>query len=97
MYYAIIAEDVENSAEKRRNARVAHLQRLHVLNQQGRLLLAGPNVAEDGETPQVYTGSLIVADFESLDEANRWAQADPYIQAGVYASVSVRPFEKVLP
>lgn len=97
MLYAIIAEDVESSQEKRKKARVAHLQRLHVLNQQGRLLVAGPHTKDDDENTQTYTGSLIVAEFDSLEEAQRWAEADPYIQAGVYHRITVKPFLKVLP
>lgn len=98
MYYAIIAEDFQNSSEKRRHARVAHLQRLHVLSQQGRLLLAGPHPLEEDENQQTnYTGSLIVAEFESLVEAQKWADADPYVQAGVYERVVVKPFVKALP
>ena len=97
MFYSIVAEDAENTAERRHQARVAHLQRLQVLNQQGRLLIAGPHVKESGDNDQNYTGSLIVAEFDSLDAAQKWANADPYIQAGVYASVTVKPFLKVLP
>jgi uncharacterized protein len=98
MYYAIIAEDAENSSEKRRQARVAHLQRLHVLNQQGRLLLAGPHTQDDNESNcTTYTGSLVVAEFDSMDEAQKWADADPYVQTDVYIRVFVKPFLKVLP
>lgn len=99
MYYAIIAEDSENSDEKRRQARIAHLQRLHVLNQQRRLLLAGPHPLDDNELHQnnVYTGSLIIAEFESMEEAQKWAESDPYVHAGVYNRITVKPFVKVLP
>lgn len=99
MFYAIISEDVENSLEKRKIARPAHLERLQQLKEQGRLLLAGPHPALDTEDPGEagFTGSLIVAQFSSLAEAQRWAEADPYIEAGVYASVKVKPFKKVLP
>ncbi|MBA2655181.1 MAG: YciI family protein [Gammaproteobacteria bacterium] len=97
MYYSIIAEDAENSAEKRRQGRVAHLQRLHVLNQQGRLLVAGPHLKAEEEDTETYCGSLIVADFDSLTAAQQWADADPYLQTGVYSQISVKPFVKVFP
>ena len=99
MLYAIIATDVESSLAKRREARPRHLARLEALLQEGRLVLAGPHPAIDstdaGEAG--FTGSLIVAEFESLAAAQAWAQADPYIAAGVYADVRVKPFLKVLP
>jgi uncharacterized protein len=99
MLYAIIAEDVENSLERRMNARSAHLERLHELQNQGRLLLAGPHPAIDSidPGPAGYSGSLIVAEFENLEAANTWAQADPFVIAGVYKSVTVKPFRKTLP
>jgi uncharacterized protein YciI len=99
MLYAIIAQDVDNSLEKRLKARPAHLQRLDQLQQQGRLLLAGPHPAIDAEDPgpDGFTGSLIVAEFDSLEDAQSWAEADPYRNAGVYASVIVKPFKKVFP
>jgi uncharacterized protein YciI len=99
MYFTIISEDVENSTEKRKQARVAHLQRLHVLNHQGRLLLAGPHVQaeNDNDNHDTFLGSLIVAEFDCLDSAQKWAEADPYVQVGVYAKVTVKPFIKVLP
>jgi uncharacterized protein YciI len=99
MFYAIISEDVENSLEKRKIARPAHLERLEKLKDQGRLLLAGPHPTIDTEDPGEagFTGSLVVAEFDSLTAAQAWADADPYIEAGVYASVSVKPFKKVLP
>lgn len=99
MFYAIISEDAENSLEKRLEARPRHLERLQQLKQQGRLLLAGPHPAIDSEDPGVagFSGSLVVAEFPSLDEATDWADADPYIEAGVYARVTVKPFKKVLP
>lgn len=99
MFYAIISEDVSNSLEKRKAARPDHLARLQLLKEQGRLLLAGPHPAVDNEDPGEagFTGSLVVAEFNSLQEAQEWAAADPYIAAGVYAKVTVKPFKKVLP
>ncbi len=99
MYYAIMSEDVEASLERRKTAREAHLKRLHQLRDQGRLLIAGPYPAIDSETPGPagFTGSLVIADFPSLEEAQRWADADPYVDAGVYARLTVKPFRKVLP
>ena len=99
MYYAIISEDVANSLPLRKQAREAHLARLQTLKEQGRLLLAGPHPAIDSEEPgdSGFTGSLVVAEFESLEAAQQWADADPYIDAGVYAGVKVKPFKKVLP
>ena len=99
MLYAIISQDVENSLDKRMSARPAHLQRLQQLQEIGRLVLAGPHPAIDSETPgdAGFSGSLVVAEFDSLEDARAWADADPYIEAGVYATVSVKPFKKVLP
>lgn len=99
MFYAIISEDVENSLDKRLAARPAHLERLKQLKHEGRLLLAGPHPAIDSEDPGSagFSGSLVVAEFPSLEEATAWADADPYIEAGVYARVTVKPFKKVLP
>ncbi|MGZ4999875.1 MAG: YciI family protein [Methylomonas sp.] len=99
MLYAIIAEDIPNSLEKRLSARPAHLQRLHALQDQGRLILAGPHPAIDADNPgdAGFTGSLIVAEFTDLNEAKSWADADPYIAAGVYARVLVKPFKQVFP
>ncbi|MGH8503793.1 MAG: YciI family protein [Gammaproteobacteria bacterium] len=99
MLYAIISEDVENSVEKRRSAREAHIERLLALKRRGRLILAGPHPAIDGEDPGPagFTGSLIVAEFDSLEAAQAWADDDPYVAAGVYQRVSVKPFKKVLP
>lgn len=99
MFYAIISEDVENSLEKRTQARPAHLERLTRLKDEGRLLLAGPHPSIDSEDPGPagFSGSLVVAEFVSLDEAQSWADADPYMEAGVYARVTVKPFKKVLP
>lgn len=99
MWYAIISQDVESSLEKRMAARPAHLARLEALKQQGRLLVAGPHPAIDSDNPgdAGFTGSLVVAEFDSLTDAQSWADADPYIDAGVYQQVTVKPFKKVLP
>ncbi|MFC3852876.1 YciI family protein [Salinispirillum marinum] len=99
MYYSIYAEDVAESLPLRQTARPAHVARLEILKNEGRLLLAGPLPAIDAEDPgdAGFTGSLIVAEFESLADAQSWAEADPYIAAGVYASVTVKPFKKVWP
>lgn len=99
MYYAIICEDVENSLPLRKTVRAAHLERLDALVQAGRLLAAGPHPALDTGDPGEagFTGSLIVAEFGSLEEANAWANADPYVEAGVFSKVVVKPFKKVLP
>jgi uncharacterized protein YciI len=99
MLYAIIAEDVTNSLQDRLAARPKHLERLTALQQQGRLILAGPHPAIDSEDPGEagFSGSLVVAEFDSLEQAETWANADPYVAAGVYARVTVKPFKKVLP
>jgi len=99
MLYAIIGEDVSDSLPLRATARPAHLARLQRLQDQGKLLLAGPFPAVDAVDPGAagFSGSLIVAEFASLDEARHWAEADPYCAAGVYARVSVRPFKRVFP
>jgi uncharacterized protein YciI len=99
MFYAINATDTENSLEKRLKIRPDHVARLQVLKNEGRLLLAGPYPAIDAEDPGAagFSGSLIVAEFDSLEAAQTWADADPYIKAGVYQSVEVKPFKKVLP
>jgi uncharacterized protein YciI len=99
MLYAIISEDVPNSLETRLKTRPAHLKRLETLKAQGHLILAGPHPAIDASDPGTagFTGSLVVAEFSSLDEARAWAQADPYNEAGVYAHVTVKPFKKVFP
>ena len=99
MWYAITGIDTPDSLEKRLQARPAHLDRLHALKNTGRLLLAGPFPVIDDEDPGSagFSGSLIVAEFSSLNEAQQWADADPYMAAGVYASVTVKPFKKVLP
>jgi len=99
MWYAITGTDVPDSLTKRMQARPAHLERLALLQQAGRLLVAGPFPAIDTDEPGIagFTGSLIIAEFPSLADARSWANADPYFTAGVYASVSVHPFKKVLP
>ncbi|MDX1569459.1 MAG: YciI family protein [Xanthomonadales bacterium] len=99
MLYAIYALDVPDSTPLRARARPAHLERLEQLKAQGRLHLAGPFPAIDSPDPGPagFAGSLIVADFESLEDARAWADADPYRAAGVYAEVTIRPFKKVLP
>ena len=99
MIYAFLCEDREDSLAARRQHRPAHLARLTALRDQGRLLLAGPHPAIDAADPGEagFTGSLIVAEFPSLPEAEAWAGADPYVMAGVYARVTVRPFKRVLP
>ena len=99
MWYAIISQDHEDSLEKRLQARPAHLERLTTLRDAGRLLLAGPHPAIDSADPGPagFTGSLVVAEFDSLEIARRWANEDPYMAAGVYTRVTVKPFKKVLP
>jgi uncharacterized protein len=99
MLYAIIASDIENSLTQRLQARPAHLARLNALRDEGRLILAGPHPSIDSVDPGEagFSGSLIVADFESLDDAEAWASDDPYQHAGVYETVMVKPFRKVLP
>ena len=99
MLYAIISEDVANSLERRLAARPDHLARLETLRDEGRLVLAGPHPAIDADNPGEagFSGSLVIAEFDSLDAAQAWADADPYVIAGVYAQVSVKPFKKVLP
>jgi len=99
MLYAIIAQDVDNSLQNRLAARPKHIERLTALQDQGRLIIAGPHPAVDSEEPGEagFSGSLIVAEFESLKAATDWADADPYVAAGVYASVTIKPFKKVFP
>ena len=99
MLYTIIGLDTPNSLDKRKAARPAHVARLQTLQDAGRLLLAGPFPAVDAEDPGAagFTGSLIVAEFISLIAAQDWAKADPYVAAGVYASVEVKPFKKSFP
>lgn len=99
MLYVINGEDVSDSLEKRMAVRPEHLKRIQALLEAGRLILAGPYPAIDNEDPGTagFSGSLIVAEFESLEAARAWANADPYVSSGVYRKVSVKPFKKVLP
>jgi len=97
--YAIISVDVADSLGKRLSARPAHLKRLQLLQDEGRLVLAGPHPAVDSNNPgdAGFTGSLVVAEFDNLQAAQQWADSDPYNDAGVYAKVTVKPFKKVFP
>ena len=97
MWYVIFSQDIENSLEKRLSVRLQHLERLKVLQDEGRLLTAGPMPAIDSENPGEagFTGSTVIADFDSLEQAQAWADSDPYIAAGVYENVIVKPFKKV--
>ena len=99
MWYVIFSQDVENSLERRMSVREKHLARLKDLQEQGRLLVAGPMPAIDSENPgnAGFTGSTVIAEFASLEPTQQWADADPYIDAGVYTNVIVKPFKKVLP
>lgn len=99
MWYAIMSEDVDNSLERRARVRPDHLARVKQLVEEGRLLVAGPHPAVEAEDPGPagFTGSLIIAEFPSLDDATAWANADPYVKSGVYKSVTVKPFKRVLP
>jgi len=99
MLYAIISEDVENSLQKRLAVRPAHLERLQLLQNEGRLILAGPHPQIDSEDPGPagFSGSLVVAEFPNLESAQQWADADPYLLKGAYAKVTVKPFKKVFP
>lgn len=99
MWYAIISEDVADSLERRKGARDAHLQRLQELAKDSRVLIAGPHPAVDADDPGPagFTGSLVIVDFPSIADAQAWADNDPYVEAGVYAKVTVKPFKKVLP
>ena len=99
MLYAVISQDIENSLEKRMAVRPAHIERLNILKNEGRLILAGPHPAIDNNEPGQagFTGSLVVAEFDSLADAQAWADADPYLASGAYESVVVKPFKKVLP
>jgi len=99
MLYAIISQDIENSLSKRMVARPEHVARLNELKDEGRLILAGPHPAIDVSEPgdAGFSGSLVVAEFDDLQKAREWANADPYVAAGVYSSVVVKPFNKVLP
>lgn len=99
MLYAILSTDVQDSLERRKGHRQAHLQRLEDLKAQGRLVIAGPHPAVDSEQPgsEGFTGSLVIAEFPSWEQARRWADEDPYVKGGIYARVDVKPFKKVLP
>ena len=99
MLYAIISQDKPGSLERRLQARPAHLARLEALKSDARLILAGPHPAVDSPDPGSagFTGSLVVAEFDSLEDARAWADADPYVAADVYESIIVKPFKKVLP
>ena len=99
MLYAILSEDVVDSLEKRKSARPAHLQRLQDLQDAGHLIIAGPHPAIDSNTPGEagFTGSLVIAEFASLQNAKDWADEDPYVAAGVYSNVTVKPFKQVFP
>ena len=99
MLYSIVGIDVENSLQARLTARPGHVERLKLLVGQGRLILAGPNPATDSADPgdAGFTGSIIIADFDSLNDAEDWANQDPYLLTGVYDSVKVKPFNQVLP
>jgi hypothetical protein len=99
MLYAFISQDAADTLEKRMAARPAHVKRLEQLRDEGRLILAGPHPAIDSDDPgnAGFTGSLVVAEFDSLEDARHWADADPYLAAGVYEQATVKPFKKVLP
>ena len=99
MWYAIISEDREDTLDKRLSSRPAHVERLTALRDEGRLLIAGPHPAVDSPDPGPagFTGSLVVVEFDSLQDAKAWADEDPYVAAGVYARVTVKPFNLVLP
>jgi uncharacterized protein YciI len=99
MWYAIISQDIKESLPRRLAARDAHLARLKALTDEGRVLVAGPHPAIDADDPgdAGFTGSLVIVNFPSLGEAQAWANQDPYIEAGVYESVVVKPFKLVLP
>lgn len=99
MLYAIYSEDVENSLPLRKQARPAHVERLKTLLEQGRLIIAGPCPAIDNEDPGEagFTGSIIIAEFSDIHAAQSWADSDPYVAAGVYSKVTVKPYKQVLP
>lgn len=99
MWYAVISEDVADSLPLRKKSRGAHLSRLKALVAEGRLLVAGPHPAIDAEEPGAagFTGSLVIVDFPSLEQARAWAEADPYVEAGVYSKVTIKPFKRALP
>lgn len=99
MLYSIVSEDVANSLAKRQMVRPAHIKRLHELRDEGRLILGGPNPTIDTTEPGEagFSGSVVIAEFDSLEDAKKWAAADPYFASGAYKSVVVKPFKKVLP
>lgn len=99
MLYSIVGTDADNSLEARLSVRADHVARLNTLRDEGRLIIAGPNPAIDNEDPGEagFTGSIVIAEFESLAAAQAWADADPYVASGAYASVTVKPFKQVLP
>ncbi len=99
MLYSIVGNDVDNSLPRRKKARSEHLARLEGLQSQGRLVVAGPNPAIDSSDPgdAGFSGSVVIAEFDSLQAAQAWADADPYVTAGVYAAVTVKPFKQVFP
>lgn len=99
MLYSIVGQDAANSLSARQSVRPAHLERLEALQKEGRLVLAGPNPAIESDTPGEagFTGSIIIAEFTDLEAAKTWAKADPYVAAGVYQSVEVKPFKQVFP
>ena len=99
MLYAIISNDTEDSLEKRMSVRPKHIERLNQLKSEGRLVIAGPHPAIDNNDPGEagFTGSLVIAEFDSLEEAESWANNDPYMESGAYESIIVKPFKKVLP
>ena len=99
MWYAILSEDVDESLPLRAKARSAHIARIEALVDEGRLLVAGPHPAVDSTEPGAagFTGSLVIAEFASLEDAQTWADSDPFVQAGVYRNVTVKPFKVVLP
>jgi len=99
MLYAFVCQDIAGTLDKRLAARPGHVKRLEQLSEEGRLILAGPHPAIDCEDPGPagFTGSLVVAEFDSLEEAQKWAKSDPYVAAGVYERVTVKPFKRVLP
>jgi hypothetical protein len=99
MWYSIICKDKEDSLKLRLKTRESHLKRINSLSESGRILIAGPNPAIDSEEPGQagFTGSIIIAEFNSIEAAQKWAQEDPYMMAGVFDSIEVMPFKKVLP
>ena len=96
MLFSLVSQDSENSTERRMTARPAHLERLQALSDEGRLVVAGPSpINPNGDTDQGFSGSVVIADFASLEDAKTWADADPYVSAGVYSSLSIKPFKRV--